>query len=306
MYILNLSNPMKYRQYISYIYRPRSSLVIGYNAPHKTVWFLGGLGDGGFVRQSWSLNLSTSPVTWTEWPSLSFTIYARLQTYTNINNIIYWNLNGDIGTFNMETQQIEYPSSVIPSLYHNTTSIGMTTDGRYLFALSGSDYNLFFQIYDTYSSNSKWFLGPQMPHGRYRFSCHTSKNHELYVIGGTHPDDYTFLDTIIKINISDIDNINSGFYSWTVLNDNLPIPVGYHRSVEYADLIYIIGGRISKHDRTNKVVVLDTITDKIIDVQDLNEIRSSSASVVAMGRIYVFGTVLLFSLSLFLFSFFFF
>eukprot|EP01084_Bolivina_argentea_P094334 169584_1 len=263
---------------------PRSSQVIGYNAPDDTVWMLGGFtATIGYDNAVWSFDLTMQQ--FTIHTPLTYTIHCGSQTYTQINNIIYFNLDGNIGTFDMDTEINEYPSSKIPSMSYYTESGCLTTDGKHLFLLGGSDWNAYFQIFDTFTN--LWSIGPPMtPTGRYRTTCHVIDDF-LYVFGGTYPDDNTFLDTVIKIYIANMQNINS--YSWNTISDTLITPTGYQRSVRFGNLIYLIGGTIAGPTYINDVYVLNPISDTILTVPPMNNIRSSAASIVADARIYVFG-----------------
>lgn len=167
----------------------RSNWVTGYHKSTDTVWMLGGWGSAGYGNAVISYHIAND--TFVEHPNLASisSLYSEAQSFTVINDILFFNTNGTLGIFNMSAETEIYPwpvSSAKHKLPIFSNSACLATDGRYLFFAGGQSSSIngvdYFQIFDTY--NEIWIMdGPAMDNERIRHAC-IVKNGDFYVFGG--------------------------------------------------------------------------------------------------------------------------
>lgn len=171
----------------------RSNWVTGYHKPTDTVWMLGGWSSAGYGNAVISYHFAND--TFIEHSNLTSisSLESDSQSFTVINDILYFNTNGTLGIFDMsaETETFPWPAeSTKHTLPTYAKSACLANDGRYLFFSGGeasdADALNVLQIFDTYDET--WITGPLMDKGRLRTAC-IAMNSVLYVFGGQNRHD---------------------------------------------------------------------------------------------------------------------
>eukprot|EP01084_Bolivina_argentea_P025613 47628_1 len=183
--------------------------------------------------------------------------------------------------------------------YHNTTipnegiykySCLSDINGIYLI-LSGGKKNIGFiyikhvVIYSII--NNVWLPMddiPKLNRQRSEHACITHGNYH-YVFGGTIASSPFTLNTVEKLFIADLDNINET--NWITLNDKLSEHESNMRVAIHEDNIYRVGG-FSSGFNSIKVDVLDTNTDSITIFNKLLFATHSSGVIVVNHILYSF------------------
>eukprot|EP01083_Nonionella_stella_P065618 172100_1 len=197
-----------------------------------------------------SYDLSSKQFT-THSTTLPVTINCGASCYAQFNQYLYFIVSiNDIGVFDMNTQQIQFPLSSNQSLTARgpETCLAMSNDGKHLFIVGGRTRSepgdslgnpiKTFQIYDI--DHGTLVTGPRM-NGYVRYymapGCAVLGN-RLYHFGG-YEQYYGPKGKVEYIDVSNIENIaGQTWYSHGALN-----PYRSHqRTVVYQGLAYNIGG----------------------------------------------------------------
>lgn len=95
------------------------------------------------------------------------------------------------------------------------------------------------------------------------------------------------LDSVIKIDVTDVSNINN--YVWFTLIDVLNDVLSYFGTAVVGDYIYIVGGYNGVVNGSNTVEMLDTITDSIKNTTALPVSLILESVISVDSKLYVFG-----------------
>eukprot|EP01084_Bolivina_argentea_P126765 224375_1 len=276
---------------------------IGYNAESSSIWLIGG--KTSFPYQS-LIEYNIASDNFTVHSDLPQQTYSAMQQYTQIRDVVYifvpFYSGNYISKFNLtstiyDTKAVRTQHEGLSELRHPCmTNIKneylVILGGRYIIYEANTykvlEYVYFnnFTLYDL--ANEIWFTGPNMPQNRSFSSC-AVQNDLLYNIGGWNPhDQYTNLDSIISINVSNTNNLTSVY--WHKLPFDLSLPRSNSRAVVYGNLIFVIGGWINGVAQ-NVVDVIDTSLNIIYSDNYLVTAVATTAVVIASdyNMIFAFG-----------------
>ena len=216
--------------------------------------------------------------------SNSTVIYGIGQTFTTLNEVIYFNINGNIGSYDMRNEIYNYPFKSL--LLRDINEACTTSDSDKLYFIGGintGDNNIEsneFQIYNIL--NDSWNVNtPRINIPRYYSTCNTLQD-TIYIIGGATTT--IALDTIECINTDLLDK-------WEVLSSKLTIKRAKHRSIVYDNLIVIIAGEDINGNALKDITMFDTITGNVFEngMKPLNIERIGANAMYDGNRIFVFG-----------------
>eukprot|EP01083_Nonionella_stella_P019529 54236_1 len=214
-------------------------------------------------------------------------IYANgfAQYWTQINHILYiLQMNSNtISILDLETTT--FTSSYITNIPSNTLGHACIASSQtQLFVLGGPLLGLpDVFMYDL--QINQWLNIPQMQQGRANHACivHPT-NHALYAIGGTADNDRITLSSIETI---EIDNVQQKTWAFT---EPLSQVVAFTKCVAYRNAIYVIGGADKSWIATNKVHVINVLTDEVtVFPVRMPSALADVAPIVVDDVLYVFG-----------------
>ena len=130
-----------------------------------------------------------------------------------------------------------------------------------------------------------WSLGPNMNTKRGYFPCIVSPNNNLYAIGGArinHGPNENSIEWISTINIA------SNVWSYTA--NNMSEPLYGPGCVMYNEYIFRIGGQVEWENFSDKVHLINSITNEVslLNHRLLYKL-SGAASVIMNQKIFTFG-----------------
>eukprot|EP01083_Nonionella_stella_P187085 686623_1 len=167
--------------------------------------------------------------------------------YTQIGDILYMiNTEGtgfSIFDLSLDVFTANYNNIVIPNAVANRACLAHIDE--YLIITGGYNAPNFanradVQIYDLKSGS--WILSANdMSKSRGYHSCVVNPNTKyLYVMGGDETGSYSLMDTVSKLFIGDIVNVDR--YGWIELSDKLGLKLYLADAAIYGNDIYVIGG----------------------------------------------------------------
>eukprot|EP01083_Nonionella_stella_P010527 29954_1 len=192
---------------------------------------------------------------------LSISISCIGQCYTQFDNYLYFAHDYNIGAFNMDTKEMQYPlSSQSLSAKGKRACLTISGDGKHLFILGGKEnaQNIIdtFQIY--HIDTQTLVTGPSIG----KSNCCTASscniiNDQLYWFGGYE----RFNGLQNRIEVIDVSNIaNIASTSWQELTYSTHIRGRrYHKSVLFNGLIYYIGGEAQSDNQTSSQHITDLV-----------------------------------------------
>eukprot|EP01084_Bolivina_argentea_P043923 80890_1 len=283
--------------------------IAEYDALLHCIWILGGSNhymdtywNVNPVDRAWKLDLKTHK--YTTFFNRNISVFATAQSSVIVDNIIYSVATPSfienrkyISTFDTTSQYFN-DSFMILSIKGATNipvipCIARSTDGKFLFMTGGyltNHEDNSFVIYDIQSH----ILYTKLPKLKQKRMCHacTISNGYLYVFGGVGDYMASLLNTIEKIDISNISQLINGNAKWTKLYSQLTAPSAYQRSVALNGTIYIMGGLISMDE--------PVITTSVVDILNINDetVSTGELLVTSIGYeaiakvndvIYLFG-----------------
>ena len=219
------------------------SAVIGFNDNENCAYILAGQGYLN-TTNAYRFNMTNGKYKWEQRNSNTNNIqafpaytYSSTQSYTTINNIIYYYWEGKVHRYSMI-----YPYTRLTASSNTPTShilSCLTSDDRgYLYLTSGQGTKIVY----TYTSIKGWkTLENQLFYARYHESCEVV-NKTLYIIGSS-----INIDASKWIEYIDISDHNKLYQStlpskFKILANPLYPGVYRHRTTVVNHLIYIAGG----------------------------------------------------------------
>eukprot|EP01084_Bolivina_argentea_P217000 368502_1 len=164
----------------------------------------------------------------------------------------------------------------------------LTGDHQYLYYVGGGAFDNQFTYFNYLSiyalAGDIWNIGPTMNTKRGWFSCNVSPNNRLYAIAGSNSNDDNYLNSIEYISTTSISN-----NQWSFIT-NLSQPLAQQTSATYGDFIFVIGGLLNGTVCSNKVHIINTITDHVSVSSDRLLYDVCSPSSISVNQlIYSFG-----------------
>ena len=269
-------DPITIEQWISSsLFMPKSDRSMAAGHHQDMIYILGGqtistsLMEYNITNNTFSYTASFSPV-----------VSGYSQFYQQIGSNLYMTHStaGRIHRFAMDTKQFTSDWATAPAIEDHPCFTG---DDEFLYYLGGrTGPSMSVQILNI--ANISWSNGPNMIQGRYQFSCVTTLNNKLYSIGGL---DGGFVSTVEYISTTNIHN-----NSWSYTPNNLSLALCHTRSVVHHKQIFVIGGDSANSEVTDKVHIIDTISN-IITVSNatLAYRISMTACTIVNNKIYAFG-----------------
>ena len=206
--------------------------------------------------------------------------------YTQYNESTMYSIaeaGSSLFMFDLKSLELQQIDTSIPESVRDLTCIASSELTNALYITSGDGGNDAIDSGQVFESDSKTWLTsiPSMNHARWYHGCWVeATNHKLYAIGGES------VSQIESINIVNIQN-----HIWTVMDDELPVPLKCFGVTSVNGVIYIIGGF---HDESasymDTVHMIDTSTNTLhLDASILPYAARAMASIAADGIIYSFG-----------------
>ena len=201
---------------------------------------------------------------------ISISLYGLGQWWYQMGHMMYLSGNSDpdiISTFNLATKLFNPDSFSVPTKHQGRGRYSCLTGDpieSLLYYIGGrqggssgnfSTGNYSNNLHILNIHNNSWIRGPNMNTPRGYFSCIVSPNKRLYAIGGHNGDD--FLASIEVISTIDIKNNH-----WSHIQ-NLSDPSVESRTVSLDHYVYIIGGWLGGQVHTNKVHIIDTLSNEV-------------------------------------------
>ena len=264
------------------------STSIGYDNETNVIWIFGGRTKWlSSIKSLISFNLSIwneSNATADHSSDITYHIVSSAQAYVQNQNIVYvidYNIK-KLLTFDVSTKYLSTintnPSQYLLSQYGCLASI----DNWIIYTYEDETYIL------TISTQS-WKLSgnPLMLEKRYKHSCIIEPNGGyLYVIGGDVGFFESYQDSIEKLYVKDIININQ--YTFTnLIEHRLSHRKSCTRAILYETDIYVIGGTGDNY--YDDIDLIDTTTDSVILWGKLHEGIAITSAVLIGTRFYIFG-----------------
>ena len=259
-----------------------TTMSVGYDHTTNLIWLIGG-SYGNNAQSLMSFNVSI----WNKANAiinhgsnvLSHQVSVYGQSYVQKETTVYLvSADSELLSFDMSTQSLTTmntsPSSLSLSYYGCLASIGdsiiyINEDKTYILTISTTSWK---------SSGN-----PIMSEERRHHSCIIEPNGGyLYVIGGYRLSNPFFHDSIEKLYVKDIKNIDQ--YGFTMLTNTLSYANLGSRAILYHTDIYVIGGFSS-----DDIEVIDTTTDSVSIWGKLHADIGHTSPIIIGNRVYIFG-----------------
>jgi len=158
--------------------------------------------------------------------------------------------------------------------------MGYTTDGDYLYAVSGGPGDDRSRKIERYNiADGSWSeLADDLLPRKYCSAEHISSQNKIYLFNGATYTGASWSDTIDVIDLTD------GSHTITTSN---PYPVHYGGSAVWNDKIYVFGGN-NGDGYSNRLYEYDPVTDTWTRLADMPESKQTNGEIVD-GILYVFG-----------------
>ena len=266
-------------------------MAICYDDTTNLIWLLGG-SDSLISLISFNTSIWNKPNAFIDHVNntLSYPVWSDGQVYTQTEAVIYVIQSPVWGT--LVASDI---STGFDTTNTNPSTINFRTDGCLASFEDWIIYTLWRNIYILNASNLSWtFIGtPSMSTSRKYHSCTIEPDEgHLYIIGGhesgfeTYINNTRYLDTIEKLYVKDIANINR--YNFTTLTNTLTSAKRLTRAILYKTNIFVVGGD-EKDSESDSIDLIDTRTDSVILWGRLYEGIHAVSPIIVAGRLYVFG-----------------
>eukprot|EP01084_Bolivina_argentea_P294135 506027_1 len=270
------ANDWKFK--ISPMYLPATcySMAIGYKS--NKIWILGGLHYHS--QQLVSYDTDSNNFTAFGDPILPNDVYGYGQYYTQINDMLYMvNPSGSwLDQFNMNNQKFsKFSGPEIPVNVDNTACL--TSYKNYLIVLEGYTVQVMNVGLTTWLSDV-----PSMQVYRQAFSC-IAHNNYLYAIGGSTNGGTDKFDSIEKLNLNDIDNIEHEHW---IFIDNLNAKMDATRAIIFENNIMVIPGQGCGLYCID-INIIDTNTGIVTVNGKLNYSVGWTAAIIVNEILYAFG-----------------
>eukprot|EP01084_Bolivina_argentea_P278469 475743_1 len=262
-------------------------LFAGYDSTVNRIWLI------GYQNRKWYYNITgnyfsnvgTLPVSGLD---------SWSQGSTQLATSMWFAQGVNIYEFDLTLGEMIGTSS--PFANSNVQSPCFANNGEYIFLVAGQSSGnantgtTIFQGYDTISGS--WFVGDSLNARRHSLACNVSPDGKyLYAFGGFSGG--SIQNTIERIDITNMNDVESGSVTWITTPLRMKANYFYHRSVvdSVNNLIYLFCGRVavaSAREARIQIIDLSTQTNHLSSVS-LNTARSFGATIMVKQRIYVFG-----------------
>ena len=268
--------------------------VIGYNEINNSIIIIGGWNyDHQLVKYSLDPFRMRN-----EGPFvLDKGIYVVSQSYVQHGNMLYFD-SGDL-SFRYTLYSMDLSSTVQSStiaLSYTTIPVwacmtSMTLKYDYLFVIGGFDGTNYRNDMNIFNITSKsWTYTQSRPYLNTARDSHlcTSMDQKMYAIGGHDGTNYSSSIEILDVSIG-VPGISFYNNSWQYFSESLPVGLGYHRSINYASNIIIIGGWLGGSDYNDNIYIINTITGDIYTAGSLSYTAWLAPAILVWPVIYIFG-----------------
>lgn len=187
-----------------------------------------------------------------------------------------------LSSFTFIYSQYDVSFSHLDSMVSRRFGMGHTSDGQYIYAISGGTNNspwisMTMEKYDI--TNQYWQESNLVLKAR-RFGSaeYISSQNKIYIFNGYSFFSDTYTDTVEIVDVS------TGEYSYNASN---PFPVEYGGSAVWNNKIYLFGGS-NENGYSNRFYEFNPENFEWIRLPDMLEAKQTSGRVVD-GKLYVFG-----------------
>ena len=267
--------------------RDMCGMSIGYDKTSNLIWLIGGRPWGttviSFNLLRW--NEATAIINHSEY-TLSTSVVSIAQSYVQNAAFVYITFSSQLLAFDVSTAELNTINT--NGSVSNINGVGcLASIGDWIiYTLRNKTYILTISAQTWKSSEN-----PKMTEMRYSHSCIIEPDEGfLYVIGGRMALSVSALDSIEKLDVNDIKNINQ--YSFISLTDTLSNPKFFTRCILYKTDIYVIGGGdVFNRGAGDDIDVIDTKTDSVSLWGKLYEPLATTSPILIGSRVFVFGGV---------------